>query len=153
MTEKMIKNILLVCTGNICRSPMAECILRHRLGGKKDISIQSAGVHAVDGTAASENAVKVLREWDMDLSPHRSRRLTDGLVMEADLILVMTEAHKSEVLRQWPEAGEKVRLLCSFGTQGESRDIPDPIGLSLDAYRRIRDEIDSAISDLILYLM
>ncbi len=148
-----IKTILFVCTGNVCRSPMAEYILRHRLGSDYSVSIRSAGLYAVEGAPASEHAVQVLDEWGIDARPHKARLLTDERMREADLILVKTEAHRTDILQRRPEMEEKVRLLGSFGTRRDSFDIPDPAGLSLDMYRRTRDRIDEAVSDLILYLM
>ena len=150
--SKTTKRILFVCTGNVCRSPMAEYLLRHRLGDRQDVAVGSAGVFAAEGMPASPEAVQALDEKGIDLTPHRSRMLAPDLAEAATHILVMTERHRQEVVRIYPAAAGRVRLLRSFGT-GEVRDIADPIGLPLSVYRRVRDEIDAAISDLILYLV
>lgn len=147
------RNILMVCTGNVCRSPMAEYILRHRLGADAGITVSSAGLMALDGAPASESSVRALKEWGMDASAHRSRMINADMVRSADRILVMTDMHRAELLRLYPEARGKVFLLKSFGVDGRTENIPDPIGLTLDVYRRVRDQIDEGISDLILYLM
>ncbi len=144
--------IVAVCTGNICRSPMAEALIRRRLGPGGNWEVLSAGVAAPQDQPASEEAVESLREWEIDLSGHRSRPLTRKLVDRADLLVVMTAAHGQEILRRFPEARGKVRLLTSFGTARQPENIPDPIGLSLDVYRKTRDRIDSAVADLVLYL-
>ena len=103
------EHILFVCTGNVCRSPMAEYILRHRLGGKSGVTVESAGVIAPQGMPASAEAADVLEEWRIDISQHRSRMLTRELVEAATLILVMTEQHRKDVLSAFP-AREGARL-------------------------------------------
>ena len=147
------EHILFVCTGNVCRSPMAEYILRHRLGGKPGVTIESAGVMAPQSMPASAGAADVLEEWKIDISQHRSRMLTRELVGAATLILVMTEQHLKDVLSAFPSAKGRVFLLKSFGTSRQGEDIADPIGLPVNVYRQVRDEIDSSISDLILYMI
>jgi protein-tyrosine-phosphatase len=147
------RQILFVCTGNLCRSPMAEYIFRHRMGDDGRWEAQSAGVFAITGSRASSQAVDVLHEWKVDLRPHRSQPLTEDLVRQSELVVVMTTGHQREVLAQFPQAAEKVHLLTSFGTDSDSPDIADPIGLSVHVYRTIRDQIDSAMADLILHLM
>lgn len=134
-----MKNILFVCSGNTCRSPMAEGLFRDLLV-KRQIShivCQSAGVSAFPGDPAAENAVAVLREWGIDISGHRSRPVSAPLLEEADLILCMTKTH-GDFLREW--AGEKVNVL--------GNGIPDPYGGSLYAYRACRDLIRQALEEV-----
>ena len=146
------REIVFVCTGNVCRSPMAEYLLRQRLGERSGWASGSAGVFAMNGAPASVEALRVMKELGIDLKSHRSRMLTKEIVDGAALIVVMTEMHKADIVRRFPETGDRVFLLKSFGLAGRAEDIPDPIGLSTAVYRRVRDEIDSAISDLILYM-
>ena len=146
------KEILCVCTGNICRSPMAEFLLRARLGENSGFTVCSAGVAAYAGGMASLQAIEALEEIGIDLNSFRSQPITSELVDSAGLIVVMTGSHKSEVLRRFPAASGKVFLITAFGTGNESPDIADPIGSPVIVYRGIRDELDSAISDLILDL-
>ena len=131
---------------------MAEYLLRKRLGGRSGWVSSSAGVFAMNGAPASVEAQRVMKELGSDLSPHRSRALTQEIVDGAALIVVMTEMHKADIVRRFPAASDRVFLLKSFGLAGRAEDIPDPIGLSTAVYRHVRDEIDSAISDLILYM-
>ena len=146
------ERILFVCTGNVCRSPMAEYIFRHRLSDHRNVAVESAGVMAPPGMPASSGATEVLKEWLIDLRPHRSRMLSREIVDAATLILVMTEQHRQDVLASFPRAKGRVFLLTSFGSSRRGKDISDPIGLPVHVYRQVRDEIDSAISDLILYM-
>ncbi|MBI3987756.1 MAG: low molecular weight protein arginine phosphatase [Lentisphaerae bacterium] len=146
------KMLVFVCTGNVCRSPMAECLLKHRLGPKTRWSIASAGTSAGAGMPASPPAVEALREMGLDLTPHRSRPLTGELVDRATLLVVMTESQKAMILAMNPGAAGKVFLLKEFDSLSGGGDISDPIGLSVAEYRKIRDEIDNALLDLILHL-
>ncbi len=152
MTQPGTRHLLFVCTGDICRSPMAEYILRHRLPPKPGWIVTSAGVAAPPNQPPSIEGVEALRELKIDLTPHRSRPLDAELVDSADMIVVMTGAHSREIERRFPGTRDKVHLLTSFGTSATSDNIPDPIGGSVAVYRKVRDEIDSAITDLILYM-
>ncbi len=147
------KQILFVCTGNICRSPMAEVIARARLGEKSGWKVASAGVAAIHGEPASGEAVEVCRELGLDLRQHGSQPVTRELLEQARWIIVMTQMHREVLARRFPEYHARIRLLKSFGFPKGFEDIPDPIGSSHDVYRTVRDAIESAISDLVIFLM
>lgn len=146
------KTILLVCTGNSCRSPMAKGYLRHILRERNDIDIISAGTAAPSGRRATPEAIKVMADVGVDISGHLVRRLSDEMIHKADLILVMEEAHKEEILKRVPEAKGKVYLLKEFGreekilNQQEDLDIADPIGKPLEFYQKcftiIKEELE-----------
>ena len=131
---------------------MAEYLMRHRLGPDSTWIVQSAGVAAWPGSPASYEGIAALKDIDIDLTPHVSQPITTELVDEMDLIVVMTSAHRSEVLQRFDEAKEKVFTLHRFGTVNQTNDVADPIGMSVQVYKDTRDEIDSAIADLILYM-
>jgi RpiB/LacA/LacB family sugar-phosphate isomerase len=150
-----MKTILFVCTGNICRSPMAEGLFRHltgRMGGR--YRALSAGVGAIDGMPPSSHAVQALKALGVDISRQRSRALTAELVREADLIFGMTHGHTNAVSLMYPMAAEKTFLLREFDDTLESfeKDIADPIGGSLDVYLRCRDEIEQGIFSMLKHL-
>ncbi|MBL7016039.1 MAG: low molecular weight protein arginine phosphatase [Kiritimatiellales bacterium] len=148
-----MKKLIFVCTGNTCRSPMAEGLLRNLLPADSGWEVSSAGVCAANGWPASEHSVEALREKGIDISNITSQTLTPQLIEEADLLITMTEGHRQAILAVAPESKGKVFLLKSFGIAQCAADIADPIGGSLDLYRRVRDEIDAALPDLILYMM
>jgi L-threonylcarbamoyladenylate synthase len=142
--------LVFVCTGNVCRSPMAASLLRHWLGRDTEWDVQSAGVMASPGQPITVEAAMVLKEKGIDALQHTSRCTTRGLVDAARLIVVMTEAHREILLERFPGIEEKVFLLKSFGYSRRDEDIPDPIGQPIEVYRKVRDDIDAVMPDLIL---
>ncbi|MDP6629880.1 MAG: low molecular weight protein arginine phosphatase [Kiritimatiellia bacterium] len=144
--------IVFVCTGNVCRSPMAEYLLRAHpeLGAGWDVC--SAGLAAVFGVPASHEAVGVMREKGIDIRAHCSRPLSAELVAAAELVVVMTADHSRMMDLLYPEAMDKVRLLKSFDEGAKRLDLRDPIGMSHDVYRGIRKEIEQALPGLLACL-
>jgi protein arginine phosphatase len=138
-------NILFVCTGNTCRSPMAEALLRDR--NIPGVQIKSAGTYASQGTGASTNTKKVLDENGI-LHNHKSSFLTEDIVEWADIILTMTYGHKTTVISIFPRAQSKTYTLKEFANIDGATDIADPFGGGVEVYRETYEEINEAM-DLI----
>lgn len=137
-----MRTILLVCTGNSCRSAMAAGALKELLGDKSNYQIVTAGTGAIKGMRATSEAIEAAAEQNIDISQHRSTPLTDEMIDQADIILVMARHHKNYILRHVPTSENKVHLLSEFGRMEQEKklvdpDIPDPIGQSLEFYRRV----------------
>jgi protein-tyrosine-phosphatase len=132
---------------------MAAALLRHYLPPGSPWRVASAGTAACDGDAASEYAVTALAEMQIDHTGHRSQRLTERLVREAQVIVAMARNHRDEILARYPVANQKVFLLRAFDPRArEDKDLPDPIGGPLATYRHCRDAIAAALPELIEFL-
>jgi protein arginine phosphatase len=132
---------------------MAEAILRQALAarGATDITVASAGIGAWDGTPVSEGAYLVALERGLDLSGHRARLLTDGMIADASLILTMSRHHRARVVDLG--GGEKAHLIGDFaGRSGPEAEVPDPFGADLDAYRETFEELVRLIDAVIARL-
>ena len=149
-----MKTILFVCTGNVCRSPMAEGILRHAVQGRGNYRVLSAGLGALEGQPPSHHAVQAVRELGIDISSQRSRMLTPELVESADFIFGMTHSHIDTVMLLYPHAAEKTFLLREFDETLDpfEKDISDPIGGSYEIYLNCRDQIEQGIASLMRFL-
>ena len=144
--------ILFICSGNICRSPMAEYMLKQRLGRNSTWKICSAGVMAGAGISASQSAMKVLKKRGIDMSAHISRQVTRELVDEASLIIVMTIGHFEEMRMSFPDAEQKLFLLNSFNPKAKNRDVADPMGANEDFYSEVYRQIEMALPGLIDFI-
>jgi len=146
-----VKNILFVCTGNICRSPIAEGLFRHLIGNRKDIEVGSAGVHAVRGQPPSLYAVQVCESDGVNISDLRSQPLTRDLVERATHIFAMTGAHLETIHMLFPQGAEKTFLLREFEEPGSTcwRDVPDPIGMGREVYEECARTIKNALPSVL----
>ncbi len=148
-----MRDLVFVCTGNICRSPMAEYLFRDMfLADHENWRVCSAGVAASYGIPASRFAIKALDECGIDLTPHRSQPVIPQMASTADLLVVMTRGHRAQILELYPSAAHKAILLLPFQSQASELDLIDPIGLSFDVYRYVRDAIRGALPGLSDYL-
>jgi len=165
--KKAIKGklkVLFVCTGNTCRSPMAEGILKKMLEDKGvgNLEVSSAGTHGLSNAPASLFAMEVAGDRNIDLSGHRSRRLTPEMIKEADLILAMSQEHLDFISRIDRRVEDRTFLLKAFpqvnsasnkGRNDGVLSIEDPIGRSLDDYERSFVEIEKEIRRILPELL
>ena len=146
----MSYNLLFVCTGNTCRSPMAAALARHALRerGWTQVEVRSAGTGALGGSPASEPVPVVLEERGVELGDHEAQELTPELVSWADLILVMSPSHLEAV--HGLGGGEKSGLVTDFlDTPEQGRPVIDPIGGSVDVYRDTREQLERAVDSVL----
>ena len=146
--------IVLICTGNTCRSPMAEMLCKMRVAEKlgckigeiedRGVIVTSAGIAAGSGGRAAAEALQVMEENGLDLSEHVTQPLSDRLVRHADLLLTMTNQHRQAIVGHWANAADRTQVLCPDGT-----DVSDPIGGPQELYRRCAEQIDKALAERI----
>ena len=143
-----MKVILFVCTGNICRSPMATGLLRQRLterGLEGQLHVFSTGVNAVDGYPASRNGVFVMAERGIDITGHIAHTVTGNDMVRSNLILTMSRWQAQTLRQSWPQYAWKVYLLSEMA--GKRKDIEDPFGGTIDQYRAAADVISRYLDE------
>ncbi|MCO5386158.1 low molecular weight protein arginine phosphatase [Desulfosporosinus sp.] len=136
--------LLFVCTGNTCRSPLAEGMARAMFGDL--VQVSSAGIDAWDGDKVSTHVVKILKEQNVDISQHGARRVSYELMADADWIIPMTQAQEEGLKRRFPQCIHKIRRLGDWGDG--KRDILDPWMGSLEVYRQTAQEIRELLTNL-----
>nr|WP_279380029.1 low molecular weight protein arginine phosphatase [Sporosalibacterium faouarense] len=146
---------MFVCTGNTCRSSMAEALFKDMISEVDndlgDVKVHSAGVFAVEGQGASPQAVEVMEARGIELSDHKSKMITKELIKQTDLILTMTLRHKNLVLDIDSEAKNKVYTLKEYAYSGDEGllDITDPFGQTVERYEETAKEIKEALKKVL----
>lgn len=152
MSAAATNQLLFVCTGNTCRSPMAEVLMRKLAGDNLNWSFASAGIAVLPGSLASTGARNAIAEKGLDLSSHEARQVSVLDLQRAALIVTMTHGHRDALVEYYPEAADKIFTIHSFGSKDSTADVADPYGGSIELYRMTRDEIETALADLVLEL-
>jgi len=146
MTAERPMRIIFICTGNTCRSPMAEALMRRALEarGHGNVEVSSAGIGAWDGAPASEGSLLVGLENGLDLSQHRARLFTPEMARTADLVLAMSGQQRDRAAALG--AGDRAHTLTAFaGDSGSGADVQDPFGSDLEAYRATYRQLDGLV--------
>ena len=154
MLEK--KTITVICTANVCRSPMGAALLRHAIQAEQEpintIKVISAGVSAFDGNAASPNSIKAAKNVGLDISDHKSQALTQKIVNESFAIFCMTESHRTLIQHQFEKITQHMYLFCELMDPDKAIEIPDPYGMTLSDYEICRDSMVEAIPSILAFL-
>lgn len=134
----MIRQVLTVCIGNICRSPVAQVLLAHQLPG---LAVQSAGLGALVGRGADPAMLRLLTEQQLDGTAHRAQSLASWMLTQSDLVLVMEQGHKDQIEAQYPQARGRVFRLGHYDQQ----DIPDPYRQDDEVFRQVYQQIEAGV--------
>lgn len=148
--------ITFVCTGNTCRSPMAEKLFLHAIQAENppinQLKAISTGISAYEGDLPSSNAVKVLKDCGLNLNSHRSHQLTQEIIDASLAIFCMTEIHRKTILQDFDIDEHPIYLMREFMSSPSNKDIPDPFGQNLEVYKACRDNLVEAIPSIINFL-
>ena len=144
----MFNNILIICVGNVCRSPVAEALLAHKLQGRS-LAISSAGIGALVGNPMDKTAHEILREHGLDHVSHRARQVDSDMLHRADLILAMEQSHIQHIRQIAPEVHGKTFLI---GKWLDGMEIPDPYRQSRPAFEHVHGLLTQSVESWLPYL-
>ena len=139
------RRVLFVCEGNTCRSPMAEAIFNDRFEDR-EARARSAGLSVIAGQVLAEEAAEALREWGIEAGSRPSRQIRTRGVRDADLIVSMTKSQKARLKLLFPEAEDRIFAMADFL---DGQDVGDPFGQAIHAYRRVRDQLGTAMQGIL----
>lgn len=144
--------IMFICTGNICRSAMAEWYMKKRIQEEKlDIEVYSSGIYGEEGSSASYLAKEVMKEYGVNMDEHIATVTSKSNIQEMDLILCATTAHKRILMQMYPNLEDKIYTIkeYAYDNENESKDISDPWGYDITVYRHCAEELTNAIDKMI----
>ena len=145
-------HVTFICTGNICRSAMAEGYLKYRIkeiGKETEVVVNSAGVYAMQGEESPTNAKCAIEKYGANINSHTATTLERANLSQATHILVMTERHKKDVISRYPNVADKVKLLGEYAKDKKYKEIDDPWGYSFEVYEKCAKEIVDSIEGFI----
>lgn len=145
-------HVIFICTGNICRSAMADGYLKYRIkqmGKEEQVRVSSAGTHAMQGEESPINAKRAIEKYGADISLHTATTLERANLSQATYILVMTDKHKRDVIHRYPELADRVKLLGEYAKDKNYKEIDDPWGYSFVVYEKCAKEIVDSIEGFI----
>ncbi len=143
--------IMFICTGNICRSAMAHKMLEKRAKEEnKNVEVYSCGIYAENGDVPTNEGIKIMKEYGIDLSKHRAINIKDSNIKDMDIILCATTEHKNDVIAMYPELSPKVYTMKEYvGYPKDDVDIKDPWECGMEVYEKCAKEIDDCINKII----
>jgi protein-tyrosine phosphatase len=150
----ILKNVLFVCTGNTCRSPMAEALFRDLVKERADYQVSSAGVAAAPGMPASKHTAALLKERGLDLARFQSRMLDRQTLEQATHVFAMSSHHMAAIADEFPEQTDKIYLVSEFAAEDELRgkDVSDPFGQGRHAYEETLQALEKMLPSLLAYI-
>lgn len=146
-----MKKIMFICTGNICRSAMADALMKKMAKDKnKEIDVYSCGIFAQDGDMPTYNAVEAMKEYNVELKNHRATNIRNSKIEDMDIILCATVSHKNNVISMYPELTNKIYTIKEYaGFDKNDLDIPDPWGYDIETYRFCASTINKCLEKII----
>lgn len=146
-----MKKIMFICTGNICRSAMADGLMKKLIqDNQKQVEVYSCGIFAEDGEGPTFNAKEAIKQYDVDINNHKATNIRNSKIKEMDVILCATLAHKNNVISMYPELKDKIFTIKEYADYDKNDlDIPDPWGYDIETYRFCAETINKCLKKII----
>lgn len=146
-----MKKIMFICTGNICRSAMADGLMKKLIqDNQKQVEVYSCGIFAEDGEGPTFNAKEAIKQYDVDINNHKATNIRNSKIKEMDVILCATLAHKNNVISMYPELKDKIFTIKEYADYDKNDlDIPDPWGYDIETYRLCAETINKCLKKII----